>query len=79
MTPETFRAMQALTGLSNARLGERLGVGESAVRNWSGGRTRVPGEVADWLRGLAGWLDANPPPQAPFEGRRRGPGRSKRG
>ena len=62
MTPERFRECLDITGISTRRLSDMLGRHDRNIRRWSGGTRPVPSNVAQWLDGLARYMEEHPPP-----------------
>ena len=59
-------------GWGHAALAERLGMSETNVRRWRAGTATIPPAILAWVRTLAEYHRALPPPQRPP---REGPGR----
>lgn len=58
MTPAEFTAILDRIGWSRRELARQLGVHEDRPRNWTRRGYRIPDRVADYLRAVAGALDA---------------------
>jgi plasmid maintenance system antidote protein VapI len=66
MTPARLSECLALLRWSRRGLAASLGRPEATVRQWLGGKTRVPDAVAAWLETLAEAHANNPPPTRNF-------------
>lgn len=64
MTPAEYRQNRDTARLSNRQVSALTGRGTNTPRMWETGRSTIPSDVADWLRSLAAWWAANPPPVA---------------
>ncbi len=73
MTADEFADALETLHWSAEGLGRILNVGDRTVRRWKSGDAPVPDVVGTWIRALAAFHDANPPPAAPE--RRPGPGK----
>ncbi len=62
MTPAEYQTARDAAHLSNAQVAALTGRGRNTPGLWEIGRYTIPSDVADWLRSLAAWWAANPPP-----------------
>ena len=71
MTPAEYRTARDAAHLTNAQVAALTGRGRNTPGFWGTGAYTIPSDVADWLRSLAAWWIANPPPVG--RGRRSSP------
>ena len=65
MTPADIRATLASLDWSQRALAARLGYRSGTqVERWCQGKAPIPEPVAAWLRAVAGYVAANPPPRS---------------
>ena len=62
MTPAEYRQTRDAAHLTNAQVAALTGRGRNTPSFWEAGTYTIPSDVADWLRSLAAWWVANPPP-----------------
>ena len=62
MTPTEYRTARNAAHLTNASVAALTGRGRNTPGFWEAGTYTIPSDVADWLRSLAAWWVANPPP-----------------
>lgn len=65
MTPAEFLAALGTLRWSLRGLADALGRPPSTIDQWKRGATRIPDDVAAWLRSAATWLERHPPPRRP--------------
>jgi hypothetical protein len=63
LSGDEFRCALASLNWSIRGLADMLGVQPTVARRWAGGVARVPPDIAAWLTGMAGHIQANPPPR----------------
>jgi len=63
MTPERFRTALTLLGHPHRQFAAWANVSDRRVRAWAAGTAEMPTLLADWLEGLAAYLEAHPIPK----------------
>jgi len=62
MTPELLQRELDAIGWTQAELARKAGVTRTTALRWLAGAHPVPPSVGDWIRTLAAFHRANPPP-----------------
>lgn len=63
MTPDRFRACLTLLNMTHRHFAAWISVSDRRVRGWATGSAEPPTLLADWLEGLARYLEAHPVPR----------------
>ncbi|WP_018981176.1 helix-turn-helix domain-containing protein [Saccharibacter floricola] len=63
MTPHELETILTEIGLSNSALARHVNRSEGNVRQWRKGVSKIPDDVAEWLREYHYFFQKNPPPQ----------------
>jgi DNA-binding transcriptional regulator YiaG len=63
MTPDRFRTALTALSMSHRHFAEWTQVSDRRVRSWANGTAEVPTLLAEWLEGLAQYLEAHPMPK----------------